>query len=256
MKHNLLGAVSTIALGAAFGIGTLGAANASLVCTSAGTEGNTVGSYSCTSTASLGFRTTDFNNSILTLSKWVNDASAGFTETLKSVTYQGLGGWISTGTLNNTSNTSETFSFQESEHYTFQPNGGAPSNFLSPSLTASAATPAVAYTLASSGASGIFSQTLSLASGIVTLTSGLAAYMGGGTFQALASTLTGSTFFGGGGNIQTHLTTTADPEILVTYNFTTSQPPPPPSPTPEPASLALLGAGLAGLGAVRRRRKK
>jgi hypothetical protein len=32
-------------------------------------------------------------------------------------------------------------------------------------------------------------------------------------------------------------------------------PPPPPSPTPEPATLALLGAGLAGLGAVRRRRK-
>jgi PEP-CTERM motif len=33
-------------------------------------------------------------------------------------------------------------------------------------------------------------------------------------------------------------------------------PPPTPTPTPEPASIALLGAGLAGLGLVRRRRKE
>ena len=33
-----------------------------------------------------------------------------------------------------------------------------------------------------------------------------------------------------------------------------TQPPPPPTPTPEPASIVLLGAGLVGLGAVRRSR--
>jgi len=54
-------------------------------------------------------------------------------------------------------------------------------------------------------------------------------------------------------NVLTGATGTGSGNVVLTYNYTV--PPPPPSPTPEPASMALLGAGLAGLGAVRRRRK-
>ena len=67
MKYNLLGAVSTIALGAAFGIGTHGAANAALTCTAG--SGSTVGSFACSETVSAGFAVTPTSN-IMSLDKW------------------------------------------------------------------------------------------------------------------------------------------------------------------------------------------
>src|SRR4051812_3083338 len=82
MKYNLLGAVSTLALGAAFGVGTQGAANAALSC-SAG-AGNNVGSWTCNETVSAGFILTPANANLV-LDQWLSNASAGFTQTLKSV---------------------------------------------------------------------------------------------------------------------------------------------------------------------------
>jgi hypothetical protein len=43
--------------------------------------------------------------------------------------------------------------------------------------------------------------------------------------------------------------------LIIDLSFTAPPPPPPPTDAPEPGTLALLGTALAGLNAVRRRRK-
>lgn len=67
-----------------------------------------------------------------------------------------------------------------------------------------------------------------------------------------ASTLTGTTILGGGGNITNAIGTTASGTVTLTYTYTPT-PAPTPTTVPEPASMALLGMGLAGLGLIRRR---
>jgi hypothetical protein len=79
MKYGLLGAVSTIALGAAFGIGTQGAANASLLTC---TAGNLLGSGDCTETVTGNPSTVIPMTRVLNLDQWSSNASPGTTETL------------------------------------------------------------------------------------------------------------------------------------------------------------------------------
>jgi hypothetical protein len=255
MKYNLLGAVSTIALGAAFGIGTHGAANAALTCTSG--SGNTVGSFTCSESVSAGFAITPTTN-VLSLDKWVSNASATFTQTLKSVEFTVSESLAGHGYIVNQETVSVTGSFFAGVTLGAQNGANAPSNFISPNISTHIAAIGPVVTL-TAGASDPYSYTTSISSGLKTVSGSLTGFVSvsPASFSALVTAVLGSGAFAANpeGNNINGVTTSAAPTIQLTYNFTTSQPPPPPSPTPEPASLALLGVGLAGLGAVRRRRK-
>jgi hypothetical protein len=67
----------------------------------------------------------------------------------------------------------------------------------------------------------------------------------------------------GNSNGKATYTDTGAVKIVADYSYTAAPPPPPPPPpsppppvsTPEPGTLTILGAGLAGLGLLRRRKK-
>ncbi len=168
---------------------------------------------------------------------------------LNSVTLTLSGNSLSESLLTNTAANSQFFSFDSILNFFFD---------LS-SIGVATPAPAFTTTLATTGGFVSLASNASLSlgpnsdSGSLTLTfpgSGLPSIFAGAagsSFNVGCSTISGSTFNGGGGNITNNQTTTANCAAEIAYDYTPS------TSVPEPTVLWLFGAGLLGFAGMRKK---
>lgn len=177
------------------------------------------------------------------------DSSLG---TLDSVTLEISGESISTTQLLNTASGAQNFQFDSILNY-FLDLSSVGVTSPSPAFTTDLASTGGFVSLASGATLNLGTKTDS-SSWAVTLTGAdLASFIGVGDFSVGCSTISGSNFAGGGGNINNIQSTTAKCDGNVSYAYTAAVVPPP-SLVPAPASLLLMGIGLLGFVASSKRK--
>ncbi|MBP8267518.1 MAG: PEP-CTERM sorting domain-containing protein [Zoogloea sp.] len=190
---------------------------------------------------SFGLATTDWSHN-LSLQQF--DATLG---TLNSVTFN-FGGQVSSiFRVESLDAAPATVNANASGNLIF---GGPISQTLNISGSTSQAVTAFDGAIDFGGTSGaIIGPVVGTDSDSLSLISGLAAFIGSGTYDINVAAH-GASSASGAGNLISQINTEAMANITVTYDYTAR----PPVTVPEPTSMALVGLGALGLAAIRRRK--
>lgn len=165
--------------------------------------------------------------------------------TLTGVTLTLTGSETTTITLTNNAAQSQTVRANGTVDLFFSSSLGG-LTFANPLVSLSATT---GFVTLAPGATQSFGPLTDADTIVMTPLASLFSVSGGGQFSITCESLSGISLTGGGGNVGSTQATTAGCGASIVYDYT-----PTTNRVPEPASMALVGLGMMGLAAIRRRK--